>query len=253
PRVSTGGARDRRRGADSRRARRREPALPPARTGDAASAAPGRAGEGRLERFLEAAALRVGRERPPARNRPVAARRVESARLRRLVAGLEPQRRVAELAGGVLERREQRPPEALAAVGGDDVHPSQLADRLVEPPDAAAPGRLSVEVGDEKRAVRGLEVFRRRHRARPRAAVVTLRQLGLLGVRHRPRRLGAERLGLNLDPHAAKLHWVKRTYGGDQVSTWSVLRLSCRSRSPVGLVKQPGTNVSADNELALAA
>ncbi len=44
-----------------------------------------------------------------------------------------------------------------------------------------------------------------------------------------------------------------RTYGGDQVSTWSVLRLSCRSRSPVGLVKQPGTNVSADTDLALAA
>ena len=31
------------------------------------------------------------------------------------------------------------------------------------------------------------------------------------------------------------------TYGGDQVSTWSVLRLSCKPRSPVGLVKQPGT------------
>ena len=32
-----------------------------------------------------------------------------------------------------------------------------------------------------------------------------------------------------------------RTYGGDQVSTWSVLRLSCESKYPVGLVKQPGT------------
>src|SRR5918995_965313 len=30
------------------------------------------------------------------------------------------------------------------------------------------------------------------------------------------------------------------TYGGDQVSTWSVLRQSCKPRSPVGLVKQPG-------------
>ncbi len=54
-----------------------------------------------------------------------------------------------------------------------------------------------------------------------------------------------------LDGHAATIG--RQTYGGDQVSTWSVLRLSCRSRSPVGLVKQPGTNVSADNELALAA
>ena len=37
-----------------------------------------------------------------------------------------------------------------------------------------------------------------------------------------------------------RLHCEQHTYGGDQVSTWSVLRLSCRSRSPVGLVKQPG-------------
>ena len=29
--------------------------------------------------------------------------------------------------------------------------------------------------------------------------------------------------------------------GGDLVSTWSVLRMSCKPRSPVGLVKQPGT------------
>ena len=43
------------------------------------------------------------------------------------------------------------------------------------------------------------------------------------------------------------------TYGGDQVSTWSILRSSCKPRSPVGLVNQPGNNVSANNELALAA
>src|SRR2546425_6200478 len=42
------------------------------------------------------------------------------------------------------------------------------------------------------------------------------------------------------------------TYGGDQVSTWSILRLSCKPRSPVGLVKQPGTNASAKNTNALA-
>ena len=30
------------------------------------------------------------------------------------------------------------------------------------------------------------------------------------------------------------------TYGGAMVSTWSVLRLSCEPRSPVGLVNPPG-------------
>ena len=43
------------------------------------------------------------------------------------------------------------------------------------------------------------------------------------------------------------------TYGGDQVSTWSVLRQSCKPRSPVGLVKQPGNqHASADDNHALA-
>ena len=50
-----------------------------------------------------------------------------------------------------------------------------------------------------------------------------------------------------------RYHYEVQTYGGDQVSTWSVLRLSCKPRSPVGLVKQPENNVSADRELALAA
>ena len=45
---------------------------------------------------------------------------------------------------------------------------------------------------------------------------------------------------------------LRATYGGDQVSTWSILRLSCKPRSPVGLVKQPGKNASAKNENALA-
>ena len=47
---------------------------------------------------------------------------------------------------------------------------------------------------------------------------------------------------------------LNHTYGGDQVSTWSVLRQSCESRSPVGLVNQPAQKASANkNELALAA
>jgi hypothetical protein len=46
---------------------------------------------------------------------------------------------------------------------------------------------------------------------------------------------------------------VQETYGGDLVSTWSVLRLSCKRRSPVGLLKQPEPKASAKNDLALAA
>ena len=43
------------------------------------------------------------------------------------------------------------------------------------------------------------------------------------------------------------------TYGGAMASTWSVLRVSCKRRSPVGLLKQPEPNASAENNLALAA
>ena len=32
---------------------------------------------------------------------------------------------------------------------------------------------------------------------------------------------------------------ARKTYGGAMVSTWSALRLSCKRRSPVGLLKQP--------------
>ena len=45
----------------------------------------------------------------------------------------------------------------------------------------------------------------------------------------------------------------RTTYGGDQVSTWSVLRSSSEPRSPVGLVKQPAHKASAKHDLALAA
>jgi hypothetical protein len=43
------------------------------------------------------------------------------------------------------------------------------------------------------------------------------------------------------------------TYGGAMASTWLVLRMSCKRRSPVGLLKQPEPNASADHNLALAA
>jgi hypothetical protein len=46
---------------------------------------------------------------------------------------------------------------------------------------------------------------------------------------------------------------TNKTYGGAMASTWSVLRVSCKRRSPVGLLKQPETNASADHNLALAA
>ena len=52
---------------------------------------------------------------------------------------------------------------------------------------------------------------------------------GMVVMRGPPRFLGAGGLGYNLPS------------GGDLVSTWSVLRKSCKPRSPVGLVKQPGT------------
>src|SRR4029078_4446034 len=42
------------------------------------------------------------------------------------------------------------------------------------------------------------------------------------------------------------------TYGGDLVSTWSLRRLSCKRRSPVGLLKQPGHQASAKDNSALA-
>ena len=54
-------------------------------------------------------------------------------------------------------------------------------------------------------------------------------------------------------PAANRYPVGNNTYGGAMVSTWSVLRLSCKRRSPVGLLKQPEPNASADNELALAA
>jgi hypothetical protein len=45
---------------------------------------------------------------------------------------------------------------------------------------------------------------------------------------------------------------LKGSHWFELVSTWSVLRQSCKPRSPVGLVKQPGINVSAKNDHALA-
>jgi hypothetical protein len=66
-----------------------------------------------------------------------------------------------------------------------------------------------------------------------------------------------------LPPSAAHLSLVRShgydvmdqmTYGGDLVSTWSVLRLSRESRSPVGLVNQPGNNTNAKpHQLAISA
>ena len=58
-------------------------------------------------------------------------------------------------------------------------------------------------------------------------------------------------------PHARRIGrfaaTINPTYGGDQVSTWSILRQSCKPRSPVGLVNPPANKASAKNDLALAA
>src|SRR5207248_7802472 len=40
-------------------------------------------------------------------------------------------------------------------------------------------------------------------------------------------------------PKGAATMEAHQTYGGDLASTWSILRQSCKPRSPVGLVKQP--------------
>ena len=61
-------------------------------------------------------------------------------------------------------------------------------------------------------------------------------------------------VGLSLSPRARYTEGVHMTYGGDLVSTWSVLRLSCEPRSPVGLVNPPGNNTNANrSDLAIAA
>jgi len=66
---------------------------------------------------------------------------------------------------------------------------------------------------------------------------------GLL-ARHRERDNADQLLELVLadlpDLHALRLQCAQHTYGGDLVSTWSVLRQSCKPRSPVGLVNPPG-------------
>ena len=91
-------------------------------------------------------------------------------------------------------------------MGREDVHPPQLAGRLVQTADAAARDRLAVLEGDEERPVRRLEVLGARHLARAGAAVVPLGQLGLLCVGHSLGERRSERLWANLQPHAARLH-----------------------------------------------
>src|ERR671934_1859152 len=67
-------------------------------------------------------------------------------------------------------------------------------------------------------------------------------------------RARAGRMGGAIGTSTATIQSLEGTYGGDQVSTWSVLRQSCKPRSPVGLVNPPANQVSAKNEhLALAA
>src|SRR5262245_27447520 len=63
---------------------------------------------------------------------------------------------------------------------------------------------------------------------------------------------GHEERLVDVEENQEHVATLRATYGGDQVSTWSILRLSCKPRSPVGLVKQPGSNVSAKNDHALA-
>ena len=138
-------------------------------------------------------------------------------------------------------------------------------ERRAEPAPAA--------LGGDERPDEGLRMPRLLHAEadRDELAAVEREQVHLLRVRHpgadvldRDRVVGDE-LVAEREPalelgvvagradlgHPATIR--PNTYGGDLVSTWSVLRQSCKPRSPVGLVNPPGNQVSADNELALAA
>ena len=102
----------------------------------------------------------------------------------------------------------------------------------------------------------------RRHgvgRALKRAQIAAAKAAGLERLyteseeRNEPMRRLNEQLGFPADSRHGGHAWAPRFLGeagalgynlpsgGDLVSTWSVLRKSCKPRSPVGLVKQPGT------------
>src|SRR5581483_7837235 len=79
---------------------------------------------------------------------------------------------------------------------------------------------------------------------------------GAPGQAARPGRAGREApdgAGAEERPPLTRATLAARTYGGAMASTWSILRVSCKRRSPVGLLKQPEPNASAENNLALAA
>src|SRR4029079_13569441 len=115
------------------------------------------------------------------------------------------------------------------------------ADRGQRVPDALGLGRL------RDRAVR--DARRAASRPSPVGHPGSLR-----GVSSGRLAVGARRArGLSRAPAARRGYPVRTTYGGDQVSTWSVLRSSSEPRSPVGLVNPPANKASAKNDLALAA
>jgi hypothetical protein len=63
------------------------------------------------------------------------------------------------------------------------------------------------------------------------------RSAGIVGVPRR--RLPRRRRPRSRGGRVRSRYHRGTTYGGDQVSTWSVLRLSSEPRSPVGLVNPP--------------
>jgi hypothetical protein len=98
----------------------------------------------------------------------------------------------------------------------------------------------------------------RRHRGRDRRDVPGRRRRRRRDATRERHRNGPLRLCHGFQPRHGRrdltgLQSGNETYGGAMASTWSVLRMSCKPRSPVGLVNPPGNNASAENNLALAA
>ena len=164
----------------------------------------------------------------------------------RLVAELDMgEEGIAAVRGGpARELDEQRRAESPAAArrGHDRAHDGLRAPRVLHG-QAGGDGLAALEREQ-------VHLLGRRH---PRAEILDRdRMVGENGVAELepPLELGVVARGADLG-HTATIR--PKTYGGDLVSTWSVLRQSCKPRSPVGLVNPPGNQVSADNELALAA
>ena len=174
----------------------------------------------------------------------------------------------ARVATDLLVAAGRRPGDAALVVLGD--RRLRARSRRARPPSARAPRgsrrRFRVRGAPARRApLRSLGAAacaslsarspRRQRRRSPRASSQTMAPAcrfqsmnpatpPRLFARHRRarRRRSAARARPRRSPGSPGTQATMRTttYGGDLVSTWSVLRQSCKPRSPVGLVNPPG-------------